>query len=178
MKSLIKQVLKTVLVAIVGVQVVYAASTPNNGATSVKDSVPVPPPVYIAVVVNPSNDLSPKLIMQRLHQVFTLRTTLSTADGSYMVPVDNKDVQVKQAFYHTVVGWTLDDLSSYWDDQVFSGGKHPLNQLSTQEVIQYVETHPEGIGYVPVRALYVPNPISKDKVKVLSVFKVSATSVN
>lgn len=71
-----------------------------------------------------------------------------------------------QNFYQNFMGWSLDQISSYWSQKVFSGGAdQPEHFATAAQAIRYVSATPGAIAYVDAKAL--SESPDADKVSVL-----------
>lgn len=74
--------------------------------------------------------------------------------SSKLSPVDQgKDAGVRGAFSKAMLGRPLAAVLSYWQQQIFSGGDAPPpEKASDAEVLAYVRSNPNAIGYVSPNA--------------------------
>jgi hypothetical protein len=126
---------------------------------------------YDAIIVNAHNTM--KFVpLKRFGPVFLQQVEMKGSDQQALVPIDNTAGPIKSNFYKQSLGWSQARLSSYWHNQIFSGGAQPPQSFSKlADVIRYVHSHVNGVSYVPVRALYFPSQYPKGYVRVLQVFK-------
>jgi ABC-type phosphate transport system substrate-binding protein len=70
--------------------------------------------------------------------------------SSTLTPVDqNKDAKVRSTFSKAVLGRPISAITSYWQQQIFSGGDSPpVEKGSDADVLAYVRSNPKAIGYV------------------------------
>jgi hypothetical protein len=88
-----------------------------------------------------------------LSRIF-LKQKSSWPGGQKADPVDQKrDATVRREFSDGVLGKPVSMVESHWQAQVFSGkGTPPKTLASDQEVINFVRSHPGGVGYVTASA--------------------------
>lgn len=88
-------------------------------------------------------------------------------NGLEAQPVDLDDVQPGRArFYKNLVNKDIPEIDAYWSRQVFTGRLLAPPRLKTaEEVVNWVASHPGGIGYVEigkadarVRVVFDPRP--------------------
>jgi ABC-type phosphate transport system substrate-binding protein len=92
-----------------------------------------------------------------------LKKTSKWESGVAVVPVDQIDTALRDAFSRAVHGKTAAAVKSYWNQQIFSGRDvPPVEKKSDSEVLAFVRTTPGAIGYVSEGA-------SVDGVRVLDV---------
>jgi ABC-type phosphate transport system substrate-binding protein len=61
----------------------------------------------------------------------------------------SKDSKVRGAFSATILGRPVSAITSYWQQQIFSGGDTPPSEKrSDADVLAYVRGNPKAIGYV------------------------------
>ena len=63
--------------------------------------------------------------------------------------IDQKDEALRQRFYRTVTGLSLQSLRAYWAKQVFTGRGRPPEQMSLEESEQALARLPNAITYLP-----------------------------
>ena len=115
------------------------------------------------VVVNasvPAGSLSKKEV-----SAFFMGTKGSWPGGQSVEAVDLVEgSSVRASFSDAVIGRAVEAVKAYWLKEIYSGRKVPPPEVgSDQEVLDFVKTHPGGIGYVAAGAA-VP-----DGVKVLEI---------
>jgi hypothetical protein len=105
--------------------------------------------VGYALVVNASNPVS-SLTRIEVSNLF-LRKATKWPDGSLVHPVDlPSSSPVRAAFSREIHGKSVASISSYWQQQIFSGRSVPPSEReSPAEIIAYVRSDPEAIGYIP-----------------------------
>ena len=104
------------------------------------------------VVVNSSNSMG-SISKVRLSRIF-LKKTRSWDNGNRIVPVDQvKRASVRAAFTDAVHNKSVGQVSSYWQEQIFSGRSSPPAELSSNaDVLRFVRENPSAIGYVAAGA--------------------------
>src|SRR5258705_7070200 len=61
----------------------------------------------------------------------------------------SKDSKVRSAFSAVIHGRPISAITSYWQQQIFSGGDTPPSEKrSDADVLAYVRGNPKAIGYV------------------------------
>ncbi len=99
------------------------------------------------VIVNGSNGLS-SVTRNQLSRYFLKKTT-AWSNGQQVVPVQPSDERVRSAFSRDVHGKSLQALTSYWNQVVFSGRDvPPLEKRSEEAVVDFVRANPGAIGFV------------------------------
>jgi ABC-type phosphate transport system substrate-binding protein len=106
----------------------------------------------IRVVVNPAN-MTAEISREELVNIFLKRTT-QWQSGSVIVPVDlSAKAPERGAFCRSVLRKSVSSVISYWQQQIFSGRDvPPIEKDSDAEVLTFVRTHPNAIGYVSLSA--------------------------
>ncbi|HEY6458923.1 MAG TPA: hypothetical protein VIY73_02200 [Polyangiaceae bacterium] len=84
-----------------------------------------------------------------LEDVFLKRIT-SWSDGQVIHPADlAPDSAVRRAFTRDVLNRSVEAVKGYWQQRIFSGRDVPPPEFPhDDDVVQYVEHHEGGIGYV------------------------------
>lgn len=100
------------------------------------------------VVVNASNTVH-SISASDLSKIFLKRST-TWSSGQPAVPVDLSDTSsVRAAFSNAVHGRSVSAILAYWQRMIFSGrGVPPVQMASQRDVLTYVRTHPDAVGYV------------------------------
>lgn len=103
------------------------------------------------MVVNAVNPVT-TLSRDEVARLF-LKTTTTWPNGSPVEPVDQRSDSIgRQAFCRVVLQKKLPEISSYWNQMIFSGrALPPLTKGSDDEVLAYVRANPNAIGYVADR---------------------------
>jgi ABC-type phosphate transport system substrate-binding protein len=100
------------------------------------------------VIVNAANPVA-ELTTDAVGKLF-LKQATSFPAGAAATPVEPaKNSPARAAFARTVLGWSVQKLDTYWQQQIFSGKDVPPASKSTDdEVVAFVKTNPGAIGYV------------------------------
>lgn len=108
--------------------------------------------VQFVVVVNAANPVS-NMAPRELSRIFRKEVT-RWSDGRAIAPVDLPvDAAARTAFSERVHGKPAQAMFAYWQQQIFSGrAVPPVERKNDAEVIDYVRTHPDAIGYVAAGA--------------------------
>ncbi len=104
------------------------------------------------VVVHPDNPVS-ALSNVQLSDIF-LKKNKAWPSGTTIEPVDlSGESEVRDKFSKDVLGRTIANVKSFWNQEVFSGRNvPPLELASSAAVVEYVASHPAAIGYVSAQA--------------------------
>jgi ABC-type phosphate transport system substrate-binding protein len=104
------------------------------------------------VIVNPSNVVN-SIRREELSKIF-LRKLLAWRWGEAALPVEQRDGStVREAFVTAVHQRSVQAVSFYWQQQVFSGrGAPPPERQSDAAVMEYVAENPGAVGYVTLSA--------------------------
>lgn len=107
----------------------------------------------ILVIVNSKNNTS-KLSEQQIENIFLMKTD-SFPGGNTAKPVDQKGKdKEREKFYSEVTKKSLLQLQKYWAREMFSGRALPPEQVGDDvDVVEWVTTHVDGIGYIKQSAL-------------------------
>ncbi len=100
------------------------------------------------VIVNSANPAA-ELSTDAVSKIF-LKTVSKFPEGGAATPVEPaKASPARAAFAKTVLGRTVQNLDTYWQQQIFSGKDvPPANKASDDDVIAFVKSNPGAIGYV------------------------------
>ena len=100
------------------------------------------------VIVNSANPAA-ELSTDAVSKIF-LTTVSKFPEGGAATPVEPaKASPARAAFAKTVLGRTVQNLDTYWQQQIFSGKDvPPANKASDDDVIAFVKSNPGAIGYV------------------------------
>jgi ABC-type phosphate transport system substrate-binding protein len=109
-------------------------------------------PAGYNVVVHASNPIS-SISRDEASKLF-LKKTPKWGTGAEVVPVDLPEGSaVREAFTKTVLKKSVAAVKSYWQQQIFSGrGVPPTEKSSDAEVVSFVRSNPNAIGYVSATA--------------------------
>jgi hypothetical protein len=93
-----------------------------------------------------------------------LKNVTRWANGDPVRPVDQRyDAAVRKAFSESVLKRSVAAVKNYWQQRIFSGRAVPPPALdSDAAVVEYVASHPGGVGYVSAAA-----PVGRLKVLVV-----------
>jgi ABC-type phosphate transport system substrate-binding protein len=101
--------------------------------------------VLIANAANPISTLS----RSEASKLFLLKRTRWTS-GQRAQPVDQVESSaVRRQFSNAIHGMDVPSVKSFWQEIVFSGkGDPPPERASDAQVLAYVRSRPNGLGYV------------------------------
>ncbi|AUM12210.1 type 2 periplasmic-binding domain-containing protein [Ketobacter alkanivorans] len=118
----------------------------------------------LAIVVNSSNEIS-QVSVEDVASIF-LGKSRQLPNGTKVIPLDQLEGEgVRLEFYTKVVKKTLPQLNSYWSRLIFTGrGQPPFAVSGDSEVLEFVASNPNMIGYVDVKALQTASNLSNVKV--------------
>ena len=135
MKSLICAL--TLATTLGGAQLLAAARTDAEFAVVVSASNPI---------TSISRDQASKLFLKKI-------PTWDNGRGE-VAPVDQPEGSaVREAFTKAVLHKSVSAVKSYWQQQIFSGrGVPPTEKPSDSEVLSFVRSNPNAIGYVSASA--------------------------
>jgi ABC-type phosphate transport system substrate-binding protein len=104
------------------------------------------------VIVNPTN-VCESIRRDELSKMF-LRKVLAWRWGEATLPVEQRDGSLlREAFTTWVHRRSVQAVSFYWQQQVFSGrGAPPPERQSDAAVMEYVAENPGAVGYVTLSA--------------------------
>lgn len=104
------------------------------------------------VIVNPSSAVT-SIGREELSRIF-LRKQLAWRYGEATLPVDQRESSpVREAFTVVVHRRSVQAVSFYWQQQVFSGrAAPPPEKLNDAGVVEYVADNPGAVGYVTPNA--------------------------
>ena len=113
----------------------------------------------LVVVANKNNPLN-ELSKQQIIDIFMGRTTFY-ASGQRIILLDQKlNSSTRKQFYLNLVNKTLNEINSYRARFLFSGRATLPREVSDKELINYLETDTDAIGYVEADKV-------NDKLKIL-----------
>ncbi len=103
------------------------------------------------VIVNKSNNVA-SLSKSQVSRIF-LKKVFTWKDGSSIKPIDlPPDSQARKAFTQKVHGRNIYSIKNYWQQMIFAGRQiPPLEKKTEQEIIDYVSSTPEAIGYISLK---------------------------
>ena len=102
------------------------------------------------VIANEASGVQ-ELSADDVSRMFFKRTT-QWPNGQVIVPVDLPvRARTRATFSQAVHGKSVSAVTAYWNRQIFSGrGVPPVERSSEQEVVTFVRSTPNAIGYVSV----------------------------
>ena len=100
------------------------------------------------VIVN--NSVSVNSLSKKAASDLFLKKTTKWESGAAVTPVDQLDSSnTREGFSKAVHGKTTAAVTSYWNQQIFSGRDvPPVEKKSDAEVLSFVRNTPGAIGYV------------------------------
>jgi len=118
----------------------------------------------LAIIVNASNQTN-GITADQVASIF-LGKTRTLPDGTKVIPIDQFEGEKPRAeFYDKVVQKSQAQLNSYWSRLIFTGkGQPPFAVTSDSEVLEFIASNPNMIGYVDVTTLENMAGISDVKV--------------
>ena len=119
----------------------------------------------LAVIVNASNHVK-GITPEQVAEIF-LGKSRRLPDGTKVVPIDQVEGQKpRDEFYTRIVQKSQSQLNSYWSRLIFTGkGQPPFAVTGDSEVLEFISSNPNMIGYVDLGA--VGNDPGLKAVKVL-----------
>jgi ABC-type phosphate transport system substrate-binding protein len=101
-----------------------------------------------ALVVNSANPVT-SISKDEVAKLF-LKKQVTWQSGDPAAPVElPPSAKVREAFVQTVLGKSLSQVRSYWQQQIFSGRDvPPPEKPSEDDVLAFVRANPGAIGYV------------------------------
>jgi ABC-type phosphate transport system substrate-binding protein len=107
----------------------------------------------LAIIVNASNQAD-AISVEQVASIF-LGKTRSLPDGTKVIPIDQfEGEKPRSEFYSKVVQKSQAQLNSYWSRLIFTGkGQPPFAVTSDTEVLEFIASNPNMIGYVDVVTL-------------------------
>jgi ABC-type phosphate transport system substrate-binding protein len=129
---------------------VLAGLTLTGGLAGAQDV-----PTY-QVVVNASNPVG-ELQRAEVSRWF-LKQATKWPDGKVVVPLDQSSrSEVRAAFSAGIHKQSMQAIETYWQKQIFSGRTvPPFVKVGDAEVMSYVASNTNAIGYVSARATLAP----------------------
>jgi ABC-type phosphate transport system substrate-binding protein len=106
-------------------------------------------PPGFRVIVNPVNSLA-SIGRDELSKIFLRKQLAWRSFNEATLPVDQREsTAVREAFTTWVHRRSVQAVSFFWQQQVFSGrGAPPPERSSDASVIEYVTENPGAVGYV------------------------------
>jgi ABC-type phosphate transport system substrate-binding protein len=103
------------------------------------------------VIVNSQNPIS-ELSKDDVSKLM-LKKTDKWKSGADVFPIDFGNESVKDAFCKAVHGRPASAIKSYWQQQLFAGKEVPPPEMTSEkDVIGFVRSNPNAIGYVSATA--------------------------
>lgn len=100
------------------------------------------------VIVNSANPTT-HLSKDQLQRVYMKKLTAWDSGAQVVVVDQSARSTVRERFSQAVLGRDVATMKSYWQQSLFSGrGVPPIEQPSDAQVIAYVSSNPNAIGYV------------------------------
>lgn len=100
----------------------------------------------VAIVVHPENNAT--ISDENIKRMF-LGKEKRFSDGQASVPVNLKEGEIKDTFNQTFLARSSAQVSAYWSKLIFTGkGTPPKEFSSEQEVLAYVASNKDAIGYI------------------------------
>ncbi len=118
----------------------------------------------LAIIVNASNDTS-EITAEQVASIF-LGKTRRLPDGTKVIPIDQFEGEKPRAeFYSKVVQKSQSQLNSYWSRLIFTGkGQPPFAVTGDSEVLEFIASNPNMIGYVDLATIERSAGVSDVKV--------------
>ena len=103
--------------------------------------------VLIANRANPVTSLE----REEVSKLFLLKRS-HWPTGQRVQPVDQVETSpVRRRFSAAIIGMDVPSVKSFWQEYVFSGkGEPPPERATDTDVIAFVASHPNAVGYVSV----------------------------
>ena len=100
------------------------------------------------LIANPANPIA-TLSRGEVSKLFLLKRT-RWSSGQRAQPVDQVESSpVRRQFSNAIHGMDVPSVKSFWQEIVFSGkGDPPPERASDAQVLAYVRSRPNGLGYV------------------------------
>jgi ABC-type phosphate transport system substrate-binding protein len=118
----------------------------------------------LAIIVNAENHVD-EIRLEEVANIF-LGKSRELSDGTKVVPLDQVEEDgARLEFYSKVVKKTLPQLNSYWSRLIFTGrGQPPFAVSGDAEVLEFIASNPNMIGYVDLGALQSAQNLKNVKV--------------
>lgn len=118
----------------------------------------------LAIIVNVNNDAS-EITAEEVASIF-LGKTRRLPDGTKVVPIDQFEGERPRAeFYQKVVQKSQSQLNSYWSRLIFTGkGQPPFTVTGDSEVLEFIASNPNMIGYVDLKTIESSTNVNDIKV--------------
>ena len=118
----------------------------------------------LAIIVNSSNEIQ-QVTVDEVANIF-LGKSRELPDGTKVIPLDQLEQRgLREEFYSKVVRKSLPQLNSYWSRLIFTGrGQPPFAVSGDAEVLEFVSSNPNMIGYVDIKSLQSAQSLNNVKV--------------
>ncbi len=117
-------------------------------------AVPADAESQISIIVNPG---SPIQTLKKAELVKIFSGAVTTRDGKSITPYDQAPGPVKQEFYQSYFGYSLDEIHDYWIREVYRGsGRRPPGYRETADDVAmraWIAKTPNAIGYIDKSAI-------------------------
>lgn len=100
----------------------------------------------IAVIVSAGNPLT-ALSADQVQQIF-LGRPVSLPAGQRLVPVDQPDGKVRDAFYNKLLGRSPGQMKAYWSRIVFTGRGEPPAEMESNRLLATIAADASMVSYV------------------------------
>lgn len=102
----------------------------------------------LAIIVNANNQVS-EITAEQVASIF-LGKSRRLPDGTKVIPIDQFEGEKPRAeFYSKIVQKSQSQLNSYWSRLIFTGkGQPPFAVTGDDEVLEFIASNPNMIGYV------------------------------
>lgn len=119
----------------------------------------------LAIIVNASNQVS-EISAEQVASIF-LGKARRLPDGTKVIPIDQLEGEKpRDEFYSKIVQKSQSQLNSYWSRLIFTGkGQPPFAVTGDSEVLEFIASNPNMIGYVDLKT--IENAPSMNDIKVL-----------
>ena len=107
----------------------------------------------LAIIVNSNNQVA-EITAEQVASIF-LGKTRRLPDGTKVIPIDQFEGEKPRAeFYNKVVQKSQSQLNSYWSRLIFTGkGQPPFAVTGDSEVLEFIASNPNMIGYVDLATI-------------------------
>lgn len=107
----------------------------------------------LAIIVSADNRVS-EITAEEVASIF-LGKTRRLPDGTKVIPIDQfEGEKPRDEFYSKVVQKSPSQLNSYWSRLIFTGkGQPPFAVTGDSEVLEFIASNPNMIGYVDLNTL-------------------------
>jgi hypothetical protein len=131
---------------------------------------------YVIITSSQSSVAHPAL--KQIGLGFLKERPIKNTNGDYLTPIGNSDSKSIEAFYESTINMSASDVSSYWTNQIFSGGLSQIQTIKAGDtdldpnelIINHINKHLNTIGYVNYNSYVTANKDSKSNIKIVDVF--------